>query len=262
MTDAVAGQVEYTDYLPFGGQRDHTGTTFASYRYTDQELDPSTGLYNYDARLYDPMIGRFVSADSIVPDLYDPQLLNRYAYVKNNPLKYIDPDGHEPVTLTIAAATAIAAGAVAVTYGIFHYGKDVAADFGKWLGQKIFHKAETEGTDDKPRSNPLTGKPGATGKIDGKKGKPKQDRYYGPDGYPEKDIDYDHDHDQGQPHAHDWGRPEEGGRPTHKDRQKGRPLTKEEEASSRTVQPGQGEADQTRNGVSANDRASELGEEE
>ena len=62
--------------------------------YTDQELDTETGLYNYDARMYDPLIGRFISPDSMVPDLYDPQSLNRYSYCRNNPLIYTDPTGH------------------------------------------------------------------------------------------------------------------------------------------------------------------------
>ena len=44
--------------------------------------------------MYDPIIGRFISADSVDQDWYDPQKLNRYAYVRNNPLKYIDPTGH------------------------------------------------------------------------------------------------------------------------------------------------------------------------
>jgi RHS repeat-associated protein len=69
------------------------------YRFTDQELDPETGLYNYDARLYDPVIGRFVSADNIIKDPYDPQTLNRYAYALNNPLKYEDPDGNIPLLI-------------------------------------------------------------------------------------------------------------------------------------------------------------------
>jgi hypothetical protein len=51
-------------------------------------------LYNYDARLYDPVVGRFISADSVVPNVYDPQSLNRYAYCVNNPLIYTDPSGH------------------------------------------------------------------------------------------------------------------------------------------------------------------------
>ena len=62
--------------------------------YTDQEYDAESGLYNYNARLYDPAVGIFISPDSIVPDLYDPQILNRYASVRNNPLIYVDPSGH------------------------------------------------------------------------------------------------------------------------------------------------------------------------
>ena len=48
----------------------------------------------YHARYYDPLIGRFISADTIVPKPGDPQSLNRYSYVRNNPLKYTDPSGH------------------------------------------------------------------------------------------------------------------------------------------------------------------------
>lgn len=53
------------------------------------------GLYNYGARLYDPEVGRFITPDSIAPDYRNPQSLNRYAYVLNNPMRYVDPTGHE-----------------------------------------------------------------------------------------------------------------------------------------------------------------------
>lgn len=46
------------------------------------------------ARYYDPGAGRFITPDTIVQNPYDPQTLNRYAYVRNNPLRYIDPSGH------------------------------------------------------------------------------------------------------------------------------------------------------------------------
>ncbi|MFC1986548.1 RHS repeat-associated core domain-containing protein, partial [Chloroflexota bacterium] len=59
-----------------------------------QRLD-DTGLYYYGARYYDVEIGRFISADTIVPDYTNPQALNRYSYVLNNPLKYTDPSGHQ-----------------------------------------------------------------------------------------------------------------------------------------------------------------------
>jgi hypothetical protein len=44
--------------------------------------------------MYSPLIGRFLSADSIVPGAGNPQNLNRYSFVGNNPVKYIDPSGH------------------------------------------------------------------------------------------------------------------------------------------------------------------------
>jgi hypothetical protein len=49
------------------------------------------------AREYDPSLGRWLSADSIVPDYANPQSWNRYSYVYNNPLKHVDSGGHTPV---------------------------------------------------------------------------------------------------------------------------------------------------------------------
>jgi RHS repeat-associated protein len=63
--------------------------------YTGQKLD-GTGLLFYNARYYDPNLGKFVSADTIVPNPANPQTFNRYAYVYNNPLRYRDPSGHCP----------------------------------------------------------------------------------------------------------------------------------------------------------------------
>lgn len=44
--------------------------------------------------MYSPVLARFISADTIVQAPGDPQTLNRYAYTRNNPLKYVDPSGH------------------------------------------------------------------------------------------------------------------------------------------------------------------------
>lgn len=89
-------------YSPFGktrpGSTNPAGGT--RYRYTGQEIDSETvdangnALYNYGARLYDPALGRFVMADSIVPNPKNPQSLNRYSYVRNNPINLVDPSGH------------------------------------------------------------------------------------------------------------------------------------------------------------------------
>jgi RHS repeat-associated protein len=66
--------------------------------YTGQRLD-GTGLYYYNARYYDPTIGRFISPDNTIPDVNNPQAFNRYSYVVNNPIKYVDPSGLDYVVL-------------------------------------------------------------------------------------------------------------------------------------------------------------------
>jgi RHS repeat-associated protein len=83
-------------YKPFGYLRWPTITSGIStpYRFTGQRHDDSTGLYFYNARYYDPTLGRFTQADTIVPESGNPQSLNRYSYTYNNPLRYTDPTGH------------------------------------------------------------------------------------------------------------------------------------------------------------------------
>ena len=89
MTDAEGGVVQKISYFPFGETRTNEGVaTNINYLFTGQESDPETGFYNYNARLYDPKIGRFISADTLVPDPFCSQDFNRYSYVKNNPIKY------------------------------------------------------------------------------------------------------------------------------------------------------------------------------
>jgi RHS repeat-associated protein len=99
ITDQNGDQKETIEYYPFGSYRARsTSQPFpkVNYTFTDQEDDDETDLYNYDARFYDPQIGRFISADSIVPEPGDLQAFNRYSYCVNNPLIYTDPSGHDP----------------------------------------------------------------------------------------------------------------------------------------------------------------------
>ncbi len=77
--------------------------TLTTKRFTDQyhesTLPGDAGLYDYGARWYDPRIGRFLTPDSIVPEPGNPQTLNRYSYVNNNPTNLTDPSGHCPVCI-------------------------------------------------------------------------------------------------------------------------------------------------------------------
>jgi RHS repeat-associated protein len=80
-------------YTPWGTARDASQQAAVPYRYTVQREETALGLYDYGARWYDPSIGRFIQADSIVPEPGNPQSLNSYSYVRNNPLRYTDPTG-------------------------------------------------------------------------------------------------------------------------------------------------------------------------
>jgi RHS repeat-associated protein len=70
-------------------------------QFTFKEKDEVSGFYDYGARVYNPATGRWLSADSHA-DSHTADGLNRYAYVRNNPLGNIDPSGHDDVpTFTI-----------------------------------------------------------------------------------------------------------------------------------------------------------------
>jgi RHS repeat-associated protein len=101
MTDDDGKVVMEQDYLPFGGDLAKPGQlkvkneTGESYKYTGQKQVASIGLYYYNARYYDPSIGRFNRQDSYKGELSTPQTQHLYVYVLNNPLKYNDPTGNK-----------------------------------------------------------------------------------------------------------------------------------------------------------------------
>ncbi len=160
-TNASGAKVSLQRYLPYGGLR--VGGSPTDRQYTVQRREATLGFYDYVARQYDPALGRFLQADSIIPGAasgagggaatlgYDartrltpltvnlgefvlqinaesreilqfgaffqwsvrtrqehnipmgplnPQALNRYAYVLNNPLRYVDPTGHWGITIS------------------------------------------------------------------------------------------------------------------------------------------------------------------
>jgi len=82
-------------YKPWGELRPGPGTSLPTDRtYTGQRWSGSIGLHFYNARWYDSNLGRFAQADSIIPS--GVQGPDRYAYVRNSPIKYNDPSGNKP----------------------------------------------------------------------------------------------------------------------------------------------------------------------
>jgi RHS repeat-associated protein len=100
---ATPVSIEHDSYDTWGMRRNANGTAAAcgtitsqtTRGYTSQEmLDSVCLIINMNARIYDPSLGRFMSADSLIPDPTYSQSYNRYSYVLNNPLEYTDPTGH------------------------------------------------------------------------------------------------------------------------------------------------------------------------
>lgn len=103
-----AGTVTKTyNYDAFGVEDEPDGSDSNPYRYCGEYWDFETNTYYLRARSYDPATGRFLSEDSYTGDILDPLSLNLYTYAHNNPIRYIDPSGHDPIP---AWATRINAG--------------------------------------------------------------------------------------------------------------------------------------------------------
>ena len=105
-TSASGSLLTRSSYQPFGARRSGdwlgsapTATEWQQIKattprgYTDHEHVDNLGVIHMNGRVYDPALGRFLSPDPLVQAPYDTQGLNRYAYVRNNPLRYTDPSG-------------------------------------------------------------------------------------------------------------------------------------------------------------------------
>jgi RHS repeat-associated protein len=101
VTNSVGVVTDESDYYPYGGEIPVVNNDPNHYKFTRKERDTETGLDYFGARYYGSNMGRWLSADwsgapEPVPyaDLSDPQTLNLYGYVRNNPLGHADADGH------------------------------------------------------------------------------------------------------------------------------------------------------------------------
>ncbi|MCP5099823.1 MAG: RHS repeat-associated core domain-containing protein, partial [Chloroflexi bacterium] len=81
-------------FAPFGAFRTEPTADITDRGFTGHKENRDIGLTYMNARYYVVGLNRFSSADTIVPNPANPQSFNRFSYVGNNPLKYIDPSGH------------------------------------------------------------------------------------------------------------------------------------------------------------------------
>ena len=118
-TNSAGQLVRLSHYKPFGEELEQKKDDVA---YTGHKYDAALGLIYMQARYYDPVIGRFYSNDPI--GFRDVHSFNRYAYANNNPYKYKDPDGKNPICFTPWTALACV-GVAAAGYGVYKWTGDV-----------------------------------------------------------------------------------------------------------------------------------------
>src|ERR1700752_267332 len=97
VTNQAGTVIESHDYLPFGEEPNPAAGTQPK-RFTGKERDAETGLDYFGARYYGSKSGRFTTTDPAYTwqeNILDPQRWTRYAYGRNNPLRYVDPDGRQ-----------------------------------------------------------------------------------------------------------------------------------------------------------------------
>jgi RHS repeat-associated protein len=105
VTDSTGSLVQSLAYDAWGLRRDPAswaplptpfgGSEPVERGYTDHEHLDNVELINMNGRVQDPRLGLFISADPFVQEPYSSQSLNRYSYVRNNPLTFVDPSGFE-----------------------------------------------------------------------------------------------------------------------------------------------------------------------
>ena len=100
-TDGNGANVATARYSAYGAllTGKSSGTLPTDRGFTGQIRDASASgweMYFFRSRYYNAATGRFLEPDTVVPDPKNPQALNRFAYALDNPLKLVDPSGHDP----------------------------------------------------------------------------------------------------------------------------------------------------------------------
>ena len=128
-TDAGGNVVWKENYRPYGERLNNPSAEAGNaIGFAGKPFDAVTGLSYMGARYYDPVLGRFMGVDSAPADPGSVHGFNRYAYANNNPYKYVDPDGHNPIDvaflvwdlgkLGVAVYSGVGVGAAAVDVGL------------------------------------------------------------------------------------------------------------------------------------------------
>ncbi len=95
LTDSNGTLVSTYQYDPYGNLTSSSGTVANPWRFAGGYYDSGTGLYKFGTCYYDPTLGRWSQQDPLSGKLTDPNSLNRYLYVGDNPVNLTDLSGRQ-----------------------------------------------------------------------------------------------------------------------------------------------------------------------
>ena len=136
--DGAANVLVRESFSPFGARRgsnwqsvpttgDYSAIQSSTRQgFTGHEMIDAVGLVHMNGRVYDPTLGRFLSADTVIQSLGASQSINPYSYAWNDPLRYIDPSGHSLLGTILGIVAAI----IAIYFWqseVFEYGASIDA---------------------------------------------------------------------------------------------------------------------------------------
>ncbi|MBP5438077.1 MAG: RHS repeat-associated core domain-containing protein, partial [Treponema sp.] len=141
ISDCEGNEYQRIEYTPYGEiwveKTENNGLAYLPYKFTGKEIDEETGLYYYGARYLDPKYSRWLSTDPALGEyipkagkgtadeagklagqggIFNSVNQSLYNYASNNPIKYSDPDGRNPISIAVCWAAAFASAATAAYF--------------------------------------------------------------------------------------------------------------------------------------------------
>ncbi|WP_052335627.1 RHS repeat-associated core domain-containing protein [Faecalispora jeddahensis] len=179
-----------------GGMADTIGK-LNPFLYRGYYFDAETGLYYLNSRCYDPVIGRWINADSFIASVGgDIHGYNLYSYCMNDPVNMSDPSGHWPKWINSATSVIVSTVKKVITV-VANAAKSVVSSITNATSKVVKINSNSN-------SLPKKGSPDSSKTLPNPDGTPKQKRWYGPDGNAVRDRDYNHSGDMPFPHDHVW----------------------------------------------------------
>jgi len=122
LTDSSGTTTDSYWYYAFGELLNKTGTTPNNCLFTGEQFDKNLRFYYLRARYYNPEIGRFITADPVEGNIYEPLSLHKYLYANLDPVNKIDPSGEQWISTTtllyISTVISLCTTAIAINIGV------------------------------------------------------------------------------------------------------------------------------------------------